>query len=322
VVYFVSRKVSLGEKLVVVGGYVYAIATVWVPLVVDPSFLASKDIATPFGWSLQPGTSVAYLRPDGIDIYTTLMTIPIFFLLLRYYRSEKSPLMKGQTKYLIVGLVIFIGGFYLYYVSAYVSVLTDIRPSIQNVSGAAGDFVLLLGLLKKGFYSVTPVAETATAEGPPRYPLEDGRSYLARDPKSAFEGFSELVRNGHEGLLITRIVPAEVRKDYGIQTTPIRWLAETKGQDAIPPGDLLGLSLTIKDFLEKAKKPVVMLQGIEYLTTYNGFTPILRLINGLRESSAATSGILILPVLPKSLEERDDVLLTSETTPMPTPAAS
>jgi len=324
VVYFVSRRVSLWEKLVLIGGYVYAIATVWVPLVVDPSFLVTTgtDIATPFGWSFPGfGTSGPYLRPDGIDIYTTLMTIPLFFLLLRYYRSEKSPLVRGQTKYLIVGLVIFIAGFYVFYVTVYLNE-SSIASSIQNLSGAAGDLVLLLGLRKNGFYSVKPVAETATAEGPIRYPLEDGRSYLARDQKSAFEGFSELVRNGHEGLLITRIVPAEVRKDYGIQTTPIRWLAETKGQDAIPPGDLLGLSLTIKDFLEKAKKPVVMLQGIEYLTTYNGFTPILRLINGLRESSAATSGILILPVLPKSLEERDDVLLTSETTPMPIPGAS
>jgi len=78
----------------------------------------------------------------------------------------------------------------------------------------------------------------------------------------------------------------------------IRWLAETKGPDVIPPGDLLGLSLTVKDFLEKAKKLIVMLQGIEYLTTYNGFTPILRLIN-----------------------KQDEALLTTETTPMPMPAA-
>jgi hypothetical protein len=62
-----------------------------------------------------------------------------------------------------------------------------------------------------------------------------------------------------------------------------------------------------------------MLQGIEYLTTYNGFTPILRLINGLRESSAGMSGILILPIVPETLNKQDEALLTTETTPMPMP---
>ena len=83
-----------------------------------------------------------------------------------------------------------------------------------------------------------------------------------------------------------------MRKDYGLQTTPIRWLAEENGQDSIQPGDLLGISLTVKDFLEKAAKPVVMLHGIEYLTTYNGFIPVLRLIQGFSESIAARRGIL------------------------------
>jgi hypothetical protein len=157
---------------------------------------------------------------------------------------------------------------------------------------------------------------------PVSYPLQEGRSYLTHDPKAAFEGFSELVRSGHQGLMITRIFPEHVRKEYGIETTPIRWLTEETGDGAISPGDLLGLSLTIKDFLEKATRPVVMLHGIEYLTTYNGFTPILRLIQGLTDVNAAKHGILILPVLPKSLDEREEALLMSETAPLPSPSAT
>jgi len=317
-VYFVSRRVSLWEKLVLVGGYAYAIATVWVPLVVDPSFLATGAHITVFGWSLNLGTSDPYLRPDGIDIYSTLMAIPIFFLLFRYYRSEKSPLVRGQTKYLIVGLIIFFAGFYVFYITTYLGGL----PSLLNLFSAGGDFVLLLGLRKKGFYSVTPTAETATTAVPIKYPLQEAHSYLAHDQKAAFESFSELVKSGHEGLMITRTFPQNVRNDYGIQTTPIRWLAEEKGADGIPPGDLLGISLTIKDFFEKAKRPVVMLQGVEYLTTINGFTPTLRLIQGLSEQNSTKNGILILPVLPDTLSKQDEALLASETTPMPMSAAS
>jgi hypothetical protein len=180
----------------------------------------------------------------------------------------------------------------------------------------------LFGLRKKRVYSVTPTSETAKAKASTRYPLEDGRSYLAHDPRTGFEVFASLVRGGREGLLITRAFPEDVRKDYGIQTTPIRWLAEEDGQDAIQPGDLLGISLTVKDFLEKATKPAVMLHGIEYLTTYNGFTPVLRLIQGFSESIATRRGIMVLPIVQDSLNKQDEALLVAETTPLPMPAGS
>jgi hypothetical protein len=113
-----------------------------------------------------------------------------------------------------------------------------------------------------------------------------------------------------------------VRKDYGIQTTPIRWLAEAKDRDVIPPSDLLGLSLTIKDFYQRANRPVVILQGVEYLTTINGFNSILRLIQGLNEENATKGGVLIIPVLPGSLNTQDEILLKSETTPLPAPSGN
>lgn len=91
-------------------------------------------------------------------------------------------------------------------------------------------------------------------------------------------------------------------------------------KDAIPPVDLLGLSIAVKEFIEKAPKPVVMLHGFEYLTTINGFAPIFRLMQGLSEQSTAKRGILILPVVADTLNKQDDALLTTETTPMPMPA--
>ena len=321
VVYFISQKPSIWQKCVLVGGYAWVAATVWVPLLIgDLSFVQTTPKLTAFGWTPGPGTNGPYLIPDGIDIYFTAMGVLIFYLLFRYYRSEKSPLKRGQTKYIILGMAFIFAGSYQTIIARYTGAHN--LPTLQNPIAGTGDLVLLLGLRRKGFYSVAPVTETATTAEPIRYPVEDGRTYLAHDPKAAFESFSDLVRSGRQGLMITRTFPEAVRKDYGIQTTPIRWLAEAKAQDAIPPGDLLGLSLTVKDFLDKATRPVVMLHGIEYLTTLNGFTPILRLIQGLSEESATKSGVLIIPIVPKSLEERDEALLVSETTPMPMPASS
>jgi hypothetical protein len=317
VVYFVSRKVSRRMKAVLVAGYAFVIAALWIPDAVDPGFLGKTTWAlTVFGWQNGPGTGDTYLRPYGVDLFDTTMAALSVALLVIYYRSQTSELLRGQTKYLIIGiLIIFLGLFSTAY-SRYIGGTS--YPSLQDPIGMVGDFVLLVGLMKKGFYSVTPVSETAPPI-PITYPLEEARSYLASDTKQSFEAFTGLVRNGHEGLGITRIFPDQVRKDYGIQTTPIRWLAEAKDRDVIPPSDLLGLSLTIKDFYQRANRPVIILQGVEYLTTINGFNSILRLIHGLSEENATKGGILIIPVLPGSLNTQDEILLKSETTPLPAP---
>jgi hypothetical protein len=317
VIYFISPKPARWQKYLLIGGYVWTAALLWVPGFIDPSFLVTTPHLTQFGWTTGPGLDAPYVVPGGVDYFFTAMVVIIFYLLLQHYRSERSSLKKGQTKYIIVGTFFIIIGTYQHYIASYIGAQNI--PILQNLISAPGDLISLFGLRRKGFYSAAPVAETATISKPIKYDLEDGRTYLAQDPKGAFESFSYLVRSGRQGLMITRTFPEAVRKDYGIQTTPIRWLAETKGADAIPPGDLLGLSVTVKEFMEKATNPVVMLHGIEYLTTYDGFTPVLKLIQGLSEANAMEQGILILPVTPKSLDERDEALLASETTPLPTP---
>lgn len=316
VIYFVSRKVSRTMKAVVVAGYAVVFAIEWVPDAVDPAFLGKQPwVLSQYGWENGPGTGDVYLRPYGVDIFITIVGILVFILLFKYYRSQISELARGQTKYIIMGMLLFFISFFWTTVARY-SGGTSL-PNTGDPIGMVGDLVLLLGLMKKGFYSVTPVAETAKVSVPARYDLQVARSYSAADQEAAFNAFSELVRSGCEGLVITRLYPENVRKDYELQTSPILWLAEERGLDRIPPGDLLGLSLTVKDFYEKAKQPVVILQGVEYLTTINGFTPILRLIQGLSEENATKRGVLIIPVVPDTLSKQDEALLQSETTPLP-----
>jgi hypothetical protein len=237
--------------------------------------------------------------------------------MVQHYRSAKSSLVRGQTLIGIVAGLFIVAGFYATSVARYAG-----GPDFNNLISSAILVIALVGLRKKFFPSITPVKETATSPTPIRYHLREGHSYLAHDSNASFEAFSDLVHSGYEGLMITRIFPQDVRNDYALQTTPIRWLAEESSEDQIPPGDLLAISLMVKDFLKKATKPVVMLHGIEYLTTNNGFTPTLRLIHGLIEASAATRGILILPIVPDSLNKQDEALLVAETTALPMPSES
>jgi hypothetical protein len=314
--YFVAPKLTKWVKYVLAGGLVYVAATNWAPIFVDPSFiLRYPTLSSPYGLIAAPGTGDQYVRPYGVDIPVTLITFAALYLLFRHYRRTKSDLLRAQTKYIIIGTAVILFGTYALDLARMTSGVNFSSPI-----AAVGFATLLLGLRKHGFYSVTPIAETTKAGDPIRVSLEVGRSYLAHDTRVAFEGFSSLVRSGYSGLCLTRTFPEDIRRDYGLKTTPIMWLADEKRGDAIPPWDLLGLSLMVKDFLEKATRPVVMFHGIEYLTTLNGFTPILRLIQGISEANATKRGILFVPIVPDSLNKQEEALLVAETTPLPLPA--
>jgi hypothetical protein len=153
---------------------------------------------------------------------------------------------------------------------------------------------------------------------PAKFSLEDGRSYLVQDSKKGTEAFCELAANGHESLLITDASMEDIEKEYKPRPANLRRLSDSGGIENVAPGDLLGISLAVKEFLQGSTRPVVLIHGVEYLVSYNGFSPVLRLIQGLDEANATRRGILLLCVASNSLERKQEALLTSETTPLPT----
>ena len=154
VVYFVVTKTTRWQTYVLVGGYVFIAATNWIPLLVDPSFVVTTPHLTPTGLIAGLGTDAPYLIPDNINLFVTAMAILSFYLLFRYYRSDKSLLVRGQIKYLTMGIALILIGSYVHFISSSYPSL----PNLQNLIAGGGDFILFLGLRRKGFYSVTPIS--------------------------------------------------------------------------------------------------------------------------------------------------------------------
>lgn len=315
VVKFVNPNMSKFQKYTLIGAFVWGVFLLAVGLL-DTPLVSTAGHRTVIGWTLTAGPLRRFYTPFGIPVPNTIVGILTLLLLFRYYRSQKSLLMKSQLRYLAVGILIFLAANLTGQVAIFLGL-----PNFYNLVYSAGSVVLLVGLRRHGSYTLTLTAETAPVV-PLRHTLQEGRSYLGRDYQESFQSFSELVKNGYSGLCITRSSPEDIRGTYGLQSTPIRWLAEGKEDYAIPPGDLLGLSLMVKDFMQKATKPVVILHGLEYLVSMNGFTPLLRLIQGLKEENVRKNGILFLPLLQNSLDQKEDTLLVAETTPMPAPPES
>ncbi len=111
-----------------------------------------------------------------------------------------------------------------------------------------------------------------------------------------------------QGLCFTINSPDEIRQKYLLQTSPIFWISR-HGSDSINPANLEIMAGTIYDFLKKSKNPIVLLDGIEYPITINGFTPVLKFLHDIREWVILHEAVFILPVSPAALDERELALI-------------
>ncbi|MEN4069439.1 MAG: DUF835 domain-containing protein [Methanobacterium sp.] len=116
-------------------------------------------------------------------------------------------------------------------------------------------------------------------------------------------------RTRAQGLCITTSYTDEIREKYLLQITPILWLSGQKNRHTISPADLGVLANIISQFLKKSGNPVILLDGLEYLITTNGFSLTLRFLHDLWEMIALNKGILIMPLSEDTLEKKEVALL-------------
>ncbi|MBI2127116.1 MAG: DUF835 domain-containing protein, partial [Thaumarchaeota archaeon] len=276
-------------------------------LFLDPKLIFTRPRNTPLGFSAGAGLAAPYLNPYGINLDGVITYGLMIAVLVRRYPFQ-SHILKGQMRYLIAGVTLSAGARFAFYLSQYLAGI-----SLLPYLSSAGAVAILLGLKKHGFFDITPIAEMRS-EIPLRYNLSQGFAYLAfePEPKQSFEVFSNLALNEYYGLCITRSSPSSIRGTYGLKTTPILWLTEEKSDNALAPSDLHGLLVTIKAFLQKAERSVIMLHGFEYLVSINGFKPVMRLIVRLNDLVLQKNGILLLPVVPGTMNEKQQTFLSAE----------
>ncbi len=149
-----------------------------------------------------------------------------------------------------------------------------------------------------------------------KYKLQPGRSYVVEEspPDISFDAFSNMI-SAHEegripvGLAVTRQHPDLVRQKYGLERTPIYWLATKAGPDVIAPTNLGILTHTLINFVEEHENGVILLDGIEYLVSNNDFPKVLRMIDQVNDHISQSSTMMILPVDPRAFDTKEVALL-------------
>jgi hypothetical protein len=128
----------------------------------------------------------------------------------------------------------------------------------------------------------------------------------------SFDLFKDLIAKGYRGLCITKRDPEEVRSKYSLTNAQVIWLTQnhTDNVQTISPLNLQQLHTTIKEFIERGKNNVVLLDSLEYLIAQNAQhagqkNAALKSIQVLIKTMGIINSPLIIPVTPSILEGLD-----------------
>jgi CheY-like chemotaxis protein len=143
------------------------------------------------------------------------------------------------------------------------------------------------------------------------YELRRGFSYLVKEtkPTKSFEIFVDQVTHNIQGLCVTRQHPTNIRKEWGLEKTPIIWLSNQLGKVYVNPSNIGILSDTIIRFVEKSGDGVILIDGIEFLIVNNDFDKVLRMVHHVTEAVMENRSRLIVSVDPRTLDTRELALL-------------
>ena len=306
---FTSSRLTKKQMLTLIGAYGY-IVFLWGTLIFNPTFIMGTPRLSSTGWIGGAGPLSQYASPYGIGLIFIACDILIYISLFTFHRSKKSPLLRQQIIYLSFGILILSIAYHSFFLARYLGGL-NIVPYLAPVSMG----LMLLGLRKHAFFSIAPEPEILQISRTELVQeLKNGFTYLIIEPvpKQSFEVFSNLVLSGYLGLCVSRYSPDKIRETYHLKHTPILWLSEEGSTSSIGPTDLRGLLITLKSFLQKAENPVLILHGLEYLISINQFNAVLRLVVHLSDLTDQKKGVLIIPVAPGILNEKQVNLMKAE----------
>lgn len=139
--------------------------------------------------------------------------------------------------------------------------------------------------------------------------LSAGNGFLIKEKNAerAFEVFCELIAHGAPGLCISHIHPVDVKRKYGVKGT-VLWLSKVEKEYALSPSNLGIIRDAIIAFVQRNENSAVLLDGIEYLITTNGFDLTLKFLHDVREQIVLNRARLIVPANPEALDSRQIAL--------------
>src|SRR2546421_6581746 len=153
--------------------------------------------------------------------------------------------------------------------------------------------------------------------------LERGVGYCVKEKTPEFISrlFKMLLAKKPRSLCTPRQYPDRVRRERGLTDVRIIWLSHTPGEDYHNPTAIGTLAKVIQKFIEDNNgEGAVLLDGLEYLIINNGFLQTLMFVEHVNEFVMQRRAIILLPVSPDTLEEKELALLERNMKVLESPA--
>jgi len=145
--------------------------------------------------------------------------------------------------------------------------------------------------------------------------IRPGNVYLVeeRRPKLSYDIFEHSISNGCTGLIVTRDFPERLREDKELMDCKILWLTNLVGDGRLNPTAIGIMMSHMRNFIEGKPKAAVLMDGLEYLISLNTYDRMLQFMHQLKDIVVTSEGILIVPIDPRTMTERELALLERNT---------
>lgn len=249
------------------------------------------------------------------EVMRTPLTQQIYFLFYSSHYSNKNEidfgLSLGADHYLVRPL----------HVRELVDTVREIfqHPKRQPVHLSPDEFQRQHStLLTRKIMGITPQVEVFKEEQEIAAPthVEPGRSYLIEEKmaEKSYSIFLDQLSRGANGLILTRTHPRFIREQYHLEKTPCIWLSTTTSSEWMSTTDLTEISLSVKHFISKTTKSVILFDGYEFLASKMGFGVMLQFFQSLNEFVSNHESTLLVPIDPETLAPKELRLLEKEFT--------
>ncbi len=200
------------------------------------------------------------------------------------------------------------------YLSGIVSQLTGERYEVDEVECASQGYIACVMQVYEVVDVLRP-GKQVEHDVQRKYTLEKGYSYLIKEeiPDQAFDIFVDASKHGVPAICVTREYPEKVKERHGLKGVPFLWLSMDQERSySRDPSNIAMLYSDVKTFISENPGCMVLLSGVEYLISQNGFQKVLKLLQHVNDKIAVTDSVLITTISPLTLSEQDLKMLEKE----------
>ncbi|MDH4123355.1 MAG: DUF835 domain-containing protein [Thermoplasmata archaeon] len=142
--------------------------------------------------------------------------------------------------------------------------------------------------------------------------LVEGCAYLVEEkrPRHCIEMCEKFSAEGASLLIVSRDPPTKLVENTQLRPRRTIWVTTIIGENNLEPTAIGLLMNEIRKFIDQwGKKAVVLMDGLEYLISINTYERMLQFVHQMRDICVMSSSVLIIPIDPRTLNEKERALL-------------